>query len=93
MNYSEFICSVLTKLCEADRDLKNQNLNNYTSIIIEFPAVAVDLLHAFGMGGSLCPEILVQQVKGFITLVSEEFSKSIARLMDADLDFQIQNGT
>ena len=56
MEHSEFVCSLLTKLCEADRDLGNHDLKNYTFIIIEFPAVTTDLLkhllHAIGTDGA-----------------------------------------
>ena len=39
MEYSVFVCSVLTKLCEANLNLENHDLNNHNSIIIEFPTV------------------------------------------------------
>ena len=78
MDYSEFVCSVLTTLCEAERDLGNRDLNNYSSIIVEFPAAAIDLMHAFGTDGSPCLGILVDLVKGFTEIASEEFPKSIA---------------
>jgi hypothetical protein len=90
MEYSEFVCSVLTSLCEAERDLGNRDLNNYSSIIGEFPSVAIDLLHAFATDGSLCLSVLVQLVEGFTIIASEEFPKSIARLPDADLEFQVR---
>ena len=88
MEYSEFVCSVLASLCEAERNLGNHNLNNDASIISEFPLVAIDLLHAFGTEGSLCFNITVKLVKSFTTIVLEEFPKSISRLPDADLEFK-----
>ena len=37
MEYSEFVCSVLTTLCNTQRDLGNRDINNFAGIISQFP--------------------------------------------------------
>ena len=91
MEYSEFFCSVLTNLCKTKRNLGNRNLNNYASIVVEFPVVAIDLLNAFDTDGSLCLAMFVDLVKDFTTSASEGFPKSTAQLPNADLGSQVQN--
>ena len=91
MEYSEFVCSVLTTLCNTQRDLGNRDINNFAGIISQFPPVVFNLMRAFRTKGSLCLDILTKVVENYTTIASEEFPKSIARLPDADLEFQIRN--
>ena len=48
-------------------------------------------MSAFRVGGSIGHNILIRAVKNWTIIASEEFPKSIARLPDADLEFQVRN--
>ena len=63
MEYTEFVSSMLTKIGDSQRDLGSRDLTNYTAVIGEFPPVALDLVSAFRVGGSICHDILVRAVK------------------------------
>ena len=89
MEYSKFACLLLTNLCKNKCNLGNCDLNNYASIIVKFPAVAIDLLNAFCTDGSLYLAMLVGYVKSLKSIALDEFPKSVARLPDADLGFQV----
>ena len=72
MEYSEFVCSVPATLCKTERDLENRNLNKYTSIIVECPTAAIDLLYAFGTNGCLHLVILAQVAESFKRIALED---------------------
>jgi len=91
MEYTEFVSSMLTKMHDSKRDFGNRDLTNYAAIIGEFPPVALDLVSAFRVGGSIGHDILIRAVENWTIIASEEFPKSIARLPDADLEFQVRN--
>ena len=91
MEYIELVSSMLTKMCNSKRDLGSRDLTNYAVVIGEFPPVALDLCSAFRVGGYIGRDILVRAVETWTTIASEEFPKSIARLPDANLEFQVCN--
>ena len=91
MEYTEFVSSMLTRRYDSKHDFGNRDLTNYAAIIGEFPPLDLDLVSAFRVGGSIGHDILIRAVENWTIIASEEFPKSIARLPDADLEFQVRN--
>ena len=58
IEYSKFVYSVLTKLCNTEHDLGNRDINIFSWIVSQFPPVAFNLMCAFSTKGSLCLDIL-----------------------------------
>ena len=78
MEYTKFVRSMLAKIHYSKRNFGNRDLTHYVAIIGEFPSVALDLVSAFRVGGSISHDILICAVKNWTIVVSEEFPKLIA---------------
>ena len=90
MESRAFVVEVLSKLRDNDRNLGSRDVDNFARVIQQFPPVALGCLRCFCAQDSPHAASLANQVDAFVTIASEEFPKSIARLPDADLKFMVR---
>ena len=90
MDSRAFVVDVLSKLHSDEQSLGSRDVDNFGQVVRQFPPIAFRLLHSLCAEGSPHATILSKQINIFTTIASEEFPKSVARLPDADLQFQVR---
>ena len=90
MESRAFVVNILSKLRDDNHNLGSRDVDNFARVIQQLPLVALGCLRSFCAQDSPHAASLANQVDAFMTIASEEFPKSIARLPDADLTFMVR---